>query len=170
MTRHKDSGSVRSCPRHPCGWRAAPAGRYNPAMRLLRLALCLALPAGLCLSAGCVRRTMRITSDPSGALVWVNDREVGRTPVNVEFVHYGTYDVRLVKEGWEPLLTFGRASPPLWDVIPLDLLAELAPVELKNTVHWHYTLEPSDDDRAALVDRARDIRAEWVAEEEAGGQ
>jgi len=170
MARHKDSGSVRSRPGCGHGGHTFAAGRYNPAMRLLRLALCLALPAGLCLNAGCVKRTMRITSDPSGALVWVNDREVGRTPVDVGFVHYGTYDVRLVKEGCEPLLTFGRANPPLWDVIPLDLVAEVVPFELESTVRWHYTLEPKNDDRAALIDRARDVRAEWAVEEEAGGQ
>ena len=125
-----------------------------------RYTLLLVLLAGLCLNAaGCVKRTMRITSDPSGALVWVNDREVGRTPVDVQFVHYGTYDVRLVKEGWEPLLTFGEASPPLWDNVPLDLAAELLPFELKSTVHWHYVLEPKDDDRAALIDRGRALRS-----------
>lgn len=124
----------------------------------------MVLLAGLCLNAaGCVKRTMRITSDPSGALVWVNDREVGRTPVDAEFVHYGTYDVRLIKDGFEPLLTFGEASPPLWDNVPLDLAAELLPFELKSTVHWHYVLEPKDDDRAALIDRGRAMRSELPA-------
>jgi hypothetical protein len=129
------------------------------------------LLAGLCLNAvGCVKRTMRITSDPSGALVWVNDREVGRTPVDVDFVHYGTYDVRLVKDGFEPLLTFGEANPPMWDNVPLDLAAELLPFELKSTVHWHYLLEPEDDDRAALIDRGRALRSELPAAGEEEGE
>ena len=129
------------------------------------------LLAGLCLTlVGCVKRTMRITSDPSGALVWVNDREVGRTPVDVGFVHYGTYDVRLIKEGFEPLLTFGEAKPPLWDNVPLDLAAELMPFQLESNVRWHYVLEPADDSREALIDRGRELRSDLPDGEADGGE
>ena len=51
--------------------------------------------------AGCVRRVVQITSDPDGAVVWMNDREVGSTPCEVEILHYGKYDVRVEKPGWE---------------------------------------------------------------------
>lgn len=44
---------------------------------------------------GCVERTITITSEPSGALVHLNDEEVGRTPLTVPFTFYGVYDVRL---------------------------------------------------------------------------
>ena len=52
------------------------------------------------LFAGCVKRTISISSNPSGALVWVNDREVGRTPVEFEFLYYGEYDLRLERDGY----------------------------------------------------------------------
>jgi hypothetical protein len=123
----------------------------------LRLCLILILAAA---STGCVERTIRITSEPSGALVWLNDREIGRTPVDVGFVHYGTYDVRLLKEGYEPLHVPGEAKPPVWDMIGLDLAAELMPLELQSDVHWHYELEPARDDREGLVQRAEAIRDE----------
>lgn len=127
------------------------------------------LAAASCLSlAGCVKRTMRITSDPSGALVWVNDREVGRTPVDVGFVHYGTYDVRIIREGFEPLLTYGEAKPPLWDNVPLDLAAELLPFQLQSKVHWHYELELADDSREALIERGEEMRADLA--EQGGGE
>ena len=125
--------------------------------------LLFALAAALSTAAGgCVRRTMRITSDPSGALVYLNDREVGRTPVEVDFVHYGTYDVRLVRDGSEALLTFGQAKPPLWDVAGLDFVAEVLPVQLESRIEWHYVLEPAiadtEEAQAALVERARTTR------------
>jgi hypothetical protein len=47
---------------------------------------------------GCVERTISITSEPEGALVYLNDEEVGRTPVSVPFTFYGVYDVRLEHE------------------------------------------------------------------------
>ena len=118
------------------------------------------LIAAVMLAGGCVKRTITITSDPGGALVWLNDREIGRTPVDVEFVHYGTYDVRLRLDGYEPLLTTGKANPPLWDVVGPDFVAELLPLELHSEIHWHYELEPRNDDPEALLERAREMRQE----------
>jgi hypothetical protein len=123
--------------------------------------------AALLTSGGCVRRTLMITSDPPGALVWLNDREVGRTPLEVDFLHYGTYDVRLELEGREPLLTSGRASPPWWDLVPLDLVAELVPGEPRSRIVWHYVLDPVDTDVDALAARAREMRARALGEEAA---
>ncbi|HMN96576.1 MAG TPA: PEGA domain-containing protein [Phycisphaerales bacterium] len=122
----------------------------------LRTVLPVAL--GAALLAGCVRRTIDITSEPSGAMVVLNEREVGRTPVTVEFTYYGTYDVRLALDGHEPLLTSGEAVPPLWDNVPLDFVAEALPARLDSTVRWHYVLEPARD--AGLLERARELKAE----------
>ncbi len=47
---------------------------------------------------GCVERTISISSEPSGALVHLNDEEVGRTPLTVPFTFYGTYSVRVTHE------------------------------------------------------------------------
>jgi hypothetical protein len=115
---------------------------------------------------GCVRRTITITSEPSGAIVWLNDREVGRTPVDVEFVYYGEYAVRLVKDGYEPMLTSGHAKAPVWDMAGPDLFAEVMPAELRSRVRWHYSLEPTVEDRPGLVDRAEGLRAEVQPDEE----
>ncbi|MHC4948105.1 MAG: PEGA domain-containing protein, partial [Planctomycetota bacterium] len=114
------------------------------------------------LLGGCVRRTIRITSDPSGALVRLNDREIGRTPVEVDFVHYGTYDVRLRLEGHEPLATAGEARSPWWDTLGLDLVAEAVPGEPHAVVEWHFELVPLDDDPETLVDRAGELRARTI--------
>lgn len=48
---------------------------------------------------GCIERLITVTSQPAGALVYLNDEEVGRTPVTVPFRFYGVYDVRLEHEG-----------------------------------------------------------------------
>ncbi len=109
-------------------------------------------------SSGCVRRTLTITTEPSGALLWLNDREVGRTPVEVDFDHYGTYDVRLERDGYEPMMTSGRADAPWWDTVGLDLLAEAVPGTLTSRVRWHYVMQPVDENRQRLIDRARRLR------------
>ncbi len=109
-------------------------------------------------ACGCVRRVIDITSEPSGARVWVNDRDIGRTPCSVEFTHYGRYDVRLQREGFEPVSGFGDADAPVWDFVGADLVSEVIPARLTSRVAWHFTLIPTDHDEAALVQRARAMR------------
>ncbi len=107
----------------------------------------------------CVERTISITSEPAGALVYLNDQEVGRTPLTVPFMFYGTYDVRLEAEGFEPLWTKQKAKTPLWDMPGIDLLAEAVP-GVKSQVKWHFDLQPAVPmDQDALLDRAEQMRA-----------
>lgn len=115
--------------------------------------LALGLAAG-----GCVDRTIRITSDPTGAIVWLNEREVGRTPVEVGFVHYGDYAVRLEREGCEPLVTHARATPPVWDMPGPDLFAELLPMRMRSRIDWNFVLQPEQREREPLIERARALR------------
>jgi len=122
----------------------------------------VALGSAVIVSAlgGCVRRTMTITSEPPGALVMLNDREVGRTPVEVEFLWYGDYDVRLSLDGHDPLVTKGKVRSPLWDTIPLDIFAEMSPGKHEVRRALHFELTPSVVDDTALVERARRMRSD----------
>ena len=115
-----------------------------------------ALATVLC--AGCVRRTIAITSTPSDALVFVNDREVGRTPCEVDFLFYGEYDVRLKHEGYESIVGSGTASAPIWDFIGADLLVEVAPLDLESRVDWHFDFIPANNDPVDLLARARQMQ------------
>ena len=127
-------------------------------LRPSRLSLTAALLLGTLAAGGCVERTIEITSEPAGAIVWLNDREIGRTPVEVEFLYYGVYDVRLMLDGYEPLVTSGTASPPWWDSVPIDLAAEMSPNTDRAHFHWHYVLEPPREDRGELIERAAGLR------------
>lgn len=122
--------------------------------------LLLAVP---CLSAvGCVQRTISITSEPSGALVFLNDEEVGRTPVVVPFTFYGVYDVRMEAEGYHPLWTQQKAKAPWWETPGVDLFAEAVP-DGKAELHWHFTMDeqpPAEEvDADLLLDHAKQLRA-----------
>ena len=119
---------------------------------------------------GCVERRIEITSEPAGALVWVNDQQVGRTPTQASFLYHGVYDVRLQLDGFEPLVTEAEASPPLYEHAPLDLIAEMAPTRIQNVQKWHFVLEPSlestlsrDELEAGLLERAGAMRSELEA-------
>ena len=121
-------------------------------MRLLTCILALGF------MSACVRRTIEITSEPEGALVWLNDREVGRTPCSIEFTYYGRYDVRLRRDGFEPISGFGDADEPAWDFVGADLIAEVIPAKLTSRVKWHFTMIPTDSDEAAVLERAKNLR------------
>lgn len=124
--------------------------------RVVLILLCI-LPG----TGGCVQRTISITSQPAGALVYLNDDEVGRTPVRVPFTFYGTYDVRLEREGCKPLWVKQKAKPPFWEYPGPDLFAEAIPGN-KVTLQWHYDLEAlppvEEQDADALAGRAAELR------------
>src|SRR5437660_12229625 len=86
---------------------------------------------GLCglLCVGCakVQRTISINSDPPGALLFMNDQEVGRTPVTRDFIWYGWYDEVLRKERYKTLKPRAKVIEPPCQWPPLDLAAVLSP-------------------------------------------
>jgi hypothetical protein len=114
--------------------------------------------------AGCVERRIWIDTEPQGALVWVNDAQVGRTPVDLAITHEGTYDLRIEKEGFEPLVTPATTEGPIWDMVPLDLVVEILPIKARNETRWKFTLVPRDDSENALVDRASTLRDRFRGE------
>lgn len=132
------------------------AGAHFPVIALLPFLL---LPS-------CVNRKIRVTSEPPGATVWLNDVEIGRTPAEADFTYYGRYDVRLEMDGYEPLWTDRKAYAPFWQWPGPDLIAEAIPARFDDEVEWHFELEPSleatfdaetlDD---AMIGRARELRS-----------
>ena len=109
--------------------------------------------------SGCVQRSITITSNPEGALVHLNDEEVGRTPLTVPFTFYGVYQVQLERDGFETLLTQRKAKGPWWDNLGPDIIAEILPGLRRVSIDWHFDLEerkPVDQDK--LIERANQLR------------
>jgi len=95
------------------------------------------------LLGGCVERRLTINTEPQGAIVALNDEEIGTSPVMVSFEWYGDYDVRISKEGFETLKTHRKLKGPLYDRFPFDFLAGcLYPKRIVNSYEWTFTLAP----------------------------
>jgi hypothetical protein len=142
---------------------------YRHAMRSRLLATLVILAAAAC-SGGCLKRTISVTTEPPGALVWINDVEVGRTPLQTDFTFYGEYDVRLRREGFEPIIASAKADTPIQEFPGIDLLAEAAPVRFHTIVRWHWDLVPlaenampKEQGEQALIARANELRSGIVA-------
>ncbi|MDO5581123.1 MAG: PEGA domain-containing protein [Planctomycetia bacterium] len=98
----------------------------------------------LCAS-GCnsVHRRLSITSEPSGARVWINDQEVGRTPISQNVVYSGTYKIRCEQESCETTTVMHDVRTP-WYLYPgVDFLSEnFVPGELRDNQKCHVVLPP----------------------------
>ena len=107
-----------------------------------RSALIAATLAVLCLS-GCLHRRMTVRTNPPGALLYVDDYEIGTTPVSTSFTYYGKRKIRLVKDGYETLTVMENIPPPWYEFPPIDFVAEnLVPGHIRDQRFLDYQLQP----------------------------
>ncbi|MBX3322509.1 MAG: PEGA domain-containing protein [Phycisphaeraceae bacterium] len=116
---------------------------------------------------GCIQRRIVVTSDPPGAIVWLNDTEIGRTPAETAFTYYGRYDVRLELPGYQSLHTSRRTRAPFHEYPGPDLVATVIPHRFSTVIEWHFELEPFPESvvdaaefERGVIDRARALRAQ----------
>ena len=103
-------------------------------------ALFVLVVIGIVLETGCVRRRMDIRSNPPGAMAYVNNKPIGRTPISTSFVHYGTMEFRLVKDGYETVTAQKKIKAPWYQWPGIDFFSEvLWPQEI--TDHRSVTFE-----------------------------
>jgi hypothetical protein len=114
----------------------------------------------LALLPGCVRRRMTVRSNPPGALVFVDDQEIGTTPVSTGFTYYGTRKIQLLKDGFETLTVKQTFYPPWYQFTPLDFISEnLWPHEVRDEHNLDFQLQPQPVvPSEKLVERAESLR------------
>lgn len=116
----------------------------------------------VCLSAtGCVQRRLTIVSDPPGALVKIDDYEIGTTPVSTSFTFYGVRQVKLIKDGYETKTLMQPIPAPWYQYPVLDFFSDnFAMHEIRDSRVLHYKLEPmmiSSTDE--IVKRGENLRS-----------
>lgn len=111
---------------------------------------------------GCVERRLTINTQPQGAVVTLNDEEVGLSPATVSFNWYGDYNVRISKEGYETLKTHRKLKGPWYDYFPFDFFAQvLNPKRIVDSYEWTFELEPSREiGTSELINRADVLKAQ----------
>jgi hypothetical protein len=119
----------------------------------------LILAVGLC-AGGCVERWLTINTTPPGALVVLNDEEIGESPVTVSFEWYGDYNVRISKEGYETLKTHRKLQAPWYDSFPFDFFAQiLNPRRIVDSYEWTFELAPKQQiERDQLIQNAQALK------------
>lgn len=114
------------------------------------------------LLGGCVERQLTINTNPQGAVVTLNDEEIGTSPVTVSFNWYGDYYVRATKEGYDTLNTHRNLKAPLRDYFPFDFFAQVLSAEqIIDSYEWTFELEPRKQiDREGLIESAQQLKTQ----------
>ncbi len=139
---------------------AMPVGQHWMWRIMGRLSLAALLSVSIVAACGCVQRRMTIRSDPPGALVYIDDHEIGMTPISTPFTYYGKRKIRLVKDRYQTLTVTQNVPPPWYQVFPLDFICEnLIPGEIRDHRTFDYQLAPQMvTPPEQLLDRAEALR------------
>ena len=107
----------------------------------------LAIVAIIFVSAGCVTRTITVKTNPSNALVYIDDSLAGESPVTIPFTYYGTRKIMIEKRDEDGRLTherttaFEKIKAPVYEIFPLDFFSEIFwPREIKDEHVLNYDL------------------------------
>lgn len=109
---------------------------------------------------GCVQRRLTVRSNPSGALVYVDDVEIGHTPVSIPFTYYGTRTIRLEKDRFQTVEVQQEIKAPWYQVPPIDFIADvLWPVEIRDEREVRIDLQPlQPTNEIQVLERANQTR------------
>jgi hypothetical protein len=114
------------------------------------------------LLGGCVERKLTINTDPQGAMVILNDQEIGTSPVTVPFNWYGDYWVRISKDGYETLNTHRKLKAPLHDHPPFDFITQiLYPGPIVDAYEWTFELATKEyPTREELIENGQSLQGQ----------
>ena len=129
--------------------------------RFRRFGFVLALSALVANLTGCVQRRMTVRSNPPGALVYIDDYEIGTTPVSTDYIYYGTRKIRLVKEGYETLTVYQPMPAPCYEWPGVDFFSEnVWPGKIRDERAYDFQMQPLVQVPAEQVlGRAEQLRA-----------
>lgn len=110
--------------------------------------------------SGCVQRRMTVRTNPPGALLYVDDYEIGTTPVSTSFTYYGPRKFRLVKDGYETLTVTQTILPPWYEFPPMDFVSEnFVPGQIRDQRTLDFQLQPQMVvPTEQLLSRAEELR------------
>ncbi len=130
----------------------------------------LAIVVIIFVSAGCVTRTITVKTNPSNALVYIDDELEGESPVTVSFTYYGTRKIMIEKRDADGRLTheritaFEKIKAPVYQIFPLDFFSEILwPREIKDEHVLNYDLvklelPPIKEQQEKLLKNAEELR------------
>ncbi|MCP4254315.1 MAG: PEGA domain-containing protein [Candidatus Scalindua sp.] len=130
----------------------------------------LILVAAVFAFSGCVTRSITVKTNPSNALVYIDDKLIGESPVTIPFTFYGTRKIMIERKDEDGALTHKRTivyekiKTPTCQIFPLDFFSELLwPFEIKDDQVLSYNLVDLDslsikERQAKMLKNADELR------------
>jgi len=130
----------------------------------------LAIVVIIFVSAGCVTRTITVKTNPPRALVYIDNKLAGESPVAIPFIYYGTRKIVIEKRDGEGRLTherttvFEKIKAPVYQFFPLDFFSDvLWPFEIEDEHILSYDLvklnpPPIKEQQEKLLKNAEELR------------
>lgn len=111
-------------------------------------------------AAGCVERRLTVISEPPAARVYINGEYAGETPLTVPFVHHGTREIHVAKDGYQSQRRQEDIRSPIYQRFPVDFFFEvLYPGRLTDHRLTVVELRKVEFDPDTFLERAELLRA-----------
>ncbi len=115
----------------------------------------------------CVRRSVTITSQPQGAGVYLDNKYLGETPVETDFLFYGGHRLELTKPGYENYRTTLKLKAPIYQYVPLDFISEcILPLRLHDAHSAGFVLREGATRPPAIYEKKVETKEELKKEGE----
>ncbi len=116
--------------------------RFQPVSKHARLILAVLAVTALT-QTGCVSRRLMVQSNPPGAMVLLEGKEVGYTPAGIDFTYYGTRQLTLIKDGYETKTQLVPVRAPWYQWPGIDFFSDnLLPGRITDRRSVQFELEP----------------------------
>ena len=144
---------------------------FTTSEKFYRTVLCVVLCASFFCVSGCIRRRITIDSNPRGAMVYIDQHQLGRTPISTDFTYYGTRNIRLELDHYQTLHVRQEVRPPWYQYPVLDFFSEtFSPGEIKDQHTWTYNLVPQTlASQDQILARARQLQMDGIRTVDARG-
>jgi hypothetical protein len=107
--------------------------------------------------------TIRTNVDnQGGALVSIDDQEVGYSPVSTGFTFYADREIRLIKDGHETVTVIQPVEAPWWDSLLIEFFVEnLWPFTIRDDREFQYEMPPTAQvSTGEVIQRGQQLRSE----------
>lgn len=113
-------------------------------------------------STGCVSRRLMVYSNPPGAMVLLEGREIGYTPTAVDFTYYGKRELTLIKDGYETTTKLVPVRAPWYQWPGVDFFSDnLLPFRVTDRQSASFDLQPQQMvPNQELLNRGKELRGE----------
>ena len=105
---------------------------------------------------------MTFVSNPPGAMVLLDGKEIGYSPASADFIYYGTRRVTMIMDGYETKTDLVTVSAPFYQWPIIEFFTDnFSPARITDRRMFKFDLQPKQlvpDEQ--LRDRARKLRSE----------